>query len=105
MTAMSGFSPSLAPLSSVSRRDWSEPEVPSTCATTVVRDVVLAEGDERGQALAFERVFGKRGALQAQLRNLLLQVGVLLADAAEVDVVGQAARTPWPVQARARSKG
>ncbi len=49
--------------------------------------VLLAEGEEGLEALAFERLLGEGGALETELRDLVVEVLVLLADEAEVEVV------------------
>ena len=51
-------------------------------------DVVLLEAEQRLQAAALRGVFCEGGLLLAEAGDFLLEVGVLLAGVAEVDVVG-----------------
>jgi hypothetical protein len=51
-------------------------------------DVVAGELEQGLEALAFECVFGQGSAFEAEVGDLLAEVGVFAADVAEVEVVG-----------------
>ena len=53
-------------------------------------DVVLLEGEQRLETMALDGVFGEGGLLEAEAGDLLLEIVILLADVAEIDVVGPA---------------
>ena len=63
------------------------PLVPMTCAATVAGDVLLAEFEQRLKPAPLQGVFGEFGLFEAEPGDLFLQVGVLLARVAKVDVV------------------
>ena len=90
MTAWSGLRPSSAALVDVDDAGEIGAAGADDLGGDGVGDVVLLEGEEGLEAMALEGVLGDGGLLEAHVGELLAEVGVLLADVAEVDVVGPA---------------
>ena len=90
MTAWSGLRPSFAALVDVEDAG----EVAAAGADDLRGDgggdVVLLEVEQGLKAMALDGVFSEGGLFEAHAGDLLLEVGVLLAGVAEVDVVGPA---------------
>ena len=106
ITAMSRSRPSFLPLSMVKTRDCSVPLVPMICGRRRLVNVFLLEIEHRLQPLALLGVLKQRSLLQPQTIYRLLQIRVLLAHVAQVDVVlPESTKRPILVLCTARSGG
>ena len=68
-------------------RDWSLPLEPMACAARAGVDVAVLEVEQGLKTLSLAGIFKERGLFETQAVDGFLQILILLADVAKIDVV------------------